>query len=269
MRFSTILTAASLFFSAASALTIPTRGLSSRAVELADLIERMLLDEEYEGLRARGVTPKKNSPPPSRSPSPDWQPWAPSPKLGIQYAVLGGAASAALGSTRATTDIDLVMVPKGKTMAYELSNMLLKTPGFGQVMEHGMPLPAVKLGSTLVPIEIFDAPSWPQRPQYQLVGKETRQVKLKDGTTVSIFNAAWQLREKIATAHQRGRPGTPKAASDMQDIRFLASQIPAASYGKGLLAFGAGEYKDAFKAILTRPDMPKELAAALKKIIKA
>jgi hypothetical protein len=244
---------------------------------LADLIERMLLDEEYEGLRARGVTPKKNSPPPSRSPSPTGNPGlqalsvlAPAlQKLGIQYAVLGGAASAALGSTRATTDIDLVMVPKGKTMAYELSNMLLKTPGFGQVMEHGMPLPAVKLGSTLVPIEIFDAPSWPQRPQYQLVGKETRQVKLKDGTTVSIFNAAWQLREKIATAHQRGRPGTPKAASDMQDIRFLASQIPAASYGKGLLAFGAGEYKDAFKAILTRPDMPKELAAALKKIIKA
>jgi len=309
MRFATIFATASAFLSVASALTIPhqqgrgvraeydsapqavpRKALSRRAavIELADLIERMLLDDDNE-LMARVTPPPspklspkgsaKTSPPPSRpgSPTPAGNPGLQAlsvvgpalQKLGIQYAVLGGAAAAALGSTRATTDIDLVMVPKGNVYAYELSETLKKLPGWTTVKEHGQDTPAVVLGQTTVPVEIFDAPTWVSRPQYGLVGKESTTVKLADGTPVSVFNAQWQLREKIATAHQRGKVGTAKASTDIADVRFLASIIPAAQYQKGLLVFGPGEYKDALAGLLKRPDVPKDLAANLVKIIKA
>jgi hypothetical protein len=159
------------------------------------------------------------------------------------------------------------MVPKGPLDAYTLSNQLLTTQGWQKVTERGVSIPAIKVGSTLVPVEIFDAPSWPQRPQYKGVTTDAVVVNLAGGTKVSVFNSKWQLREKIATLHQRGHAGTPKAASDLQDIRFLASKIPAGDYQKGLLAFGPGEHKTAFEAILKRPDVPKDLIEALKKII--
>ncbi|KAH6902026.1 hypothetical protein BKA70DRAFT_678599 [Coprinopsis sp. MPI-PUGE-AT-0042] len=262
MRFSTIFTAASLFLSSASALTVPGRASRSDVARRdfdEDLMERMLDEYEDSRLVARNGNPALQA---LSVLSSTMQ------KLGIQYAVLGGAASAALGSARVTNDVDIVVVPKGQLDAYTLSNQLLTTPGWESVTEHGVPIPAIKVGSTLVPVEIFDAPSWPQRPQYKGVTTDATVVTLAGGVKVSVFNAAWQLREKIATFHQRGHAGTPKGASDLQDIRFLASKIPAGDYQKGILAFGHGEHKVAFEAILKRPDMPKDVAEALKKIVK-
>ncbi|KAH6902024.1 hypothetical protein BKA70DRAFT_1196690 [Coprinopsis sp. MPI-PUGE-AT-0042] len=263
MRLSTIFATASLFLSSASALTIPRRyGRADVARRDYDeyFMERMLDEYEDSRLVARNGNPGLQA---LSVLSPTLQ------KLGVQYAVLGGAASAALGSDRVTNDIDVVVVPKGQLDAYTLSNQLLTQPGWSTVTEHGVPIPAIKVGSTLVPVEIFDPPSWPQRPQYNGVTTDATVVTLSDGVKVSVFNAAWQLKEKIATFHQRGKVGTPKAASDLQDIRFLASKIPAGDYQKGLLLLGPGEHKDAFQAILKRPDMPKDLAAALAKIVKA
>ncbi|KZT03867.1 uncharacterized protein LAESUDRAFT_728867 [Laetiporus sulphureus 93-53] len=190
--------------------------------------------------------------------------------LGVRYALMGGAACAALGSGRATRDIDLCIVANSQYDADTLSRRLRSLPQFTEVDEDnvGVLTPAIQLSdNTVVPIEIFDSSAWPERPQYQYVESESVQRVLSNGTTVSLFSAPWQLREKIAAAQQRGQPGSLKGTTDISDIRFLCSIIPSDQRQQGLLELADPEYIRAFEGFLQRPDVDDGLRQELSQII--
>lgn len=54
----------------------------------------------------------------------------------------------------------------------------------------------------LVELEVFDAQSWPQRPQYNLQ-TATRTTRIINGQVVNFFSPEWILREKILSQYQR------------------------------------------------------------------
>ncbi|KAL6303296.1 hypothetical protein BKA93DRAFT_347012 [Sparassis latifolia] len=183
---------------------------------------------------------------------------------------MGGAACAALGSGRATRDIDLCIVANSQYDADRLSQHLRTLPQFTEVDEDGVGVltPAIRLvDNTVVPIEIFDSSTWPERPQYQYVESDSIDRVLSNGTTVSLFSAPWQLREKIAAAQQRGQPGSLKATTDIADIRFLCSIIPSDQRQQGLLEFADPQYVDAFQGFLQRPDVDDGLRQQLSEIV--
>ena len=89
---------------------------------------------------------------------------------------------------------------------------------FGPINQHGNTILGYKLavsgGATLlVQLEVFDYPSWPQRPQYN-IQTAGRSILTVAGHPVKIFSPEWMLREKILSQYQRR--GSDKEATDLR-----------------------------------------------------
>lgn len=192
----------------------------------------------------------------------------------IPYALMGGSACSILGSTRATKDIDLCITPvkiNGKEFdAAAISDDLIKNhKDFIDPVDPdgiGHYIPQIKYKGAHFTVDIFDAKTWPNRPQYD-IGKSSREKE--DG--IYIFSPEWLLREKVATLADRNtNPG--KKASDKFDIGFLIKPefIPASDYGKKELNLATSEYhRTKFNEVINSTDetlLSSEVKAILKKI---
>jgi len=113
-----------------------------------------------------------------------------------------------------------------------------------------------KFGNTqvLVELEIFDAETWPFRPQYNLNEKRNTRVKVPIGgeKTVAVFSPVWLLREKILT--HSNRVGSGSAKSDLDDIDFLLDIV-----GERSLVMKSGEEIAALKVLLEKAPQLKSL----------
>jgi len=189
-------------------------------------------------------------------------------ELGVTYGLIGGAACSALGSPRVTEDIDLVVgvISSSDMSAEKLNELLLNTPGFVPLdMDNvGYFIPGIDIdGQRKFPVEIFDAASWPMRPQYGEVFTEHRSVTLPDGTSVKVFSPAWLLREKIQATYEREK----KTESDLFDIKFLCGVIRPEEYQQGVLDLrNAPQFQDAFRAFVSRTDIDDSIRELIQRI---
>lgn len=139
-------------------------------------------------------------------------------KAGIAYAVLGGAACVALGSTRATEDVDLVLRSnKGEDIDKALQTLAKTDAGF-KIGHGSFGEPTFTLDGT--EIEAFDPKSWPNRPQYTEFLTPNGHVvqNVGGGAHVSVVAPPLLLREKLVTHEERKGA---KSVSDSFDIGFL------------------------------------------------
>ena len=191
--------------------------------------------------------------------------------LQVDYAIMGGAAVSLLTQDpgRQTVDVDLVIgVDHRQISAEGLCQTLLKSYEnvFAPINQYGVSIPAYKLSQgegrppKLVELEVFDAQSWPQRPQYnlQMASRVTRTVLARP---VKIFSPAWLLREKILAQDQR--EGSSKAVRDIEDV---ASLVPFVSGGQPELNFDQSEHHQAALRNLVQKDAA--LATALRQVIQ-
>ncbi|KAK2774972.1 hypothetical protein FQN52_004100 [Onygenales sp. PD_12] len=187
----------------------------------------------------------------------------------IDYAVMGGAAVCLTvgNADRMTEDVDLVIhVDQRMITADRLTTKLLtEYPSkFAAVDQFGHTIPGYKLAlpggaSSVVGLEVFDAASWPQRPQYN-VQAASRQTMNINGHPVKVFAPEWILREKILSQYER--QGGAKGRSDICD---LINVVPFAVPGKPELNFNNDEkLKSALSNLLQKHP---ELAPRLKEKI--
>ncbi|KGO45942.1 Protein of unknown function DUF1814 [Penicillium expansum] len=160
--------------------------------------------------------------------------------LQVDYALMGGAAVCltAPDPSRRTEDVDLVIHVDQRAITADLLTQRLMNSfpsDFGPVSQFGHVIPAYKLrlpeGSIqLVEVEIFDFPSWPNRPQYNLQ-TATRVTKTVNGYSVKMFSAEWLTREKLLSQYQR--QGV-KHATDIEDLsrlmRYCMPQKPELNF---------------------------------------
>jgi len=181
--------------------------------------------------------------------------------LKVPYALMGGSACSALGSVRATNDIDLCITPvkiDGKEYdSYDLQNYLIKNypDKIVGVDEEGVGvlIPQIKYQGAKLTVDIFDSHTWRDRPQYDL-SKSTR--TKADG--ISIFSPSWLLREKIATLADRNM-NPPKKISDRFDITFLMDRVPKDQYHKAELNLATSQYhRDKFNTVMKDADLLRQ-----------
>ncbi|KAG6908297.1 hypothetical protein DXG01_005398 [Tephrocybe rancida] len=143
--------------------------------------------------------------------------------LGIQYALLGGTACAALGNPRTTQDID--MVAHSPSAPGQEIDLLVKKLGGRLVMkvdQYGCP----EVTMDGIETDIFDPQVWPQRPQYGAFIKApftatTPQTKQK----VHVPQPKDLLREKQLSYEDR--KNSRKGPNDKADVEFLTAYIKA------------------------------------------
>ncbi|EJD04955.1 uncharacterized protein FOMMEDRAFT_81035 [Fomitiporia mediterranea MF3/22] len=138
---------------------------------------------------------------------------------GIRYAILGGAACMALGSTRATQDVDIV-VATGPESGQDIDSKIRTLVGLsgGRFSAHTdqYGIPHFRLDG--IEVEIFDPTVWPHRPQYRQFLSNNGSIYIGDKDEGYVVVAPpLLLREKLITFGERkNRP-----SSDLQDIQFL------------------------------------------------
>lgn len=149
----------------------------------------------------------------------------------VEFVYMGGSAVICtllyyqVPTTRTTSDLDIVIKPNDRFPdAARLSNHLIThyPDHIGFNLKYGVQIPFVKLSSITADVEIFDAATWPTRPQYNFdLANNGRSSLALSGisTPVPAFDANWLLREKILTLVQRG--STPAATRDRADIAAL------------------------------------------------
>ncbi|KAJ2933255.1 hypothetical protein H1R20_g3840, partial [Candolleomyces eurysporus] len=199
---------------------------------------------------------------------------------GVAFALMGGAGCCLLldyyqvTTNRATTDLDMLMVPdKAQTPtldAERLSKLLQKehqdlivtsiqeitlyeTPAL-QVYREPDPRPII------VDLEIFDSQAWPGRPQYDLTDPDNNTVSIPvgDGVEVLVMSPRWIVREKILTAY--GRKGGMKERSDLEDVEALLPLL-----NDHALVFEKQDDIDALKYVLKKdPELEPDLRKKIK-----
>ncbi|KAL5494722.1 hypothetical protein ACEPAI_183 [Sanghuangporus weigelae] len=131
----------------------------------------------------------------------------------VDYVVLGGAACIALGSERATQDVDIVVKTEGQDIQSKIQALQASAGQCFTTSTDRFGVPLYKLNG--VEVEIFDPSQWPLRPQYGEFLKDQGRVFVGGCYVVS---PPLLLREKLATiADRRGA----KFESDKIDIDFL------------------------------------------------
>ncbi|KAL5519487.1 hypothetical protein ACEPAH_1170 [Sanghuangporus vaninii] len=131
----------------------------------------------------------------------------------IDYVVLGGAACIALGSYRATEDVDIVVNTEGQDIQSKIQALQASAGQRFTISTDRFGAPLYKLDG--VEVEIFDPSQWPLRPQYGEFLKEQGRVFVGGCYVVS---PPLLLREKLATVAERR---SAKTQSDKIDIEFL------------------------------------------------
>lgn len=101
-----------------------------------------------------------------------------------------------------------------------------------------------------IDIEVFDAASWPQRPQYDMTTANRVSITV-NGQNVQVFSPEWLFREKVLSQHERssGR----KAGQDLEDAFHLLGIVQAG--GKEMDFNGKPDLEAALACFLkARPD---------------
>jgi hypothetical protein len=188
---------------------------------------------------------------------------------------MGGAATSLMvqDPNRMTADVNLVIdVDQRQITADRLTNVLLTDypSEFQGINQYGHTIPAYiyrrynlrRPGTMfqLVELEVFDAQSWPQRPQYNLQ-TATRTTMTINGQVVNFFSPEWILREKILSQYQR--QGTQKEPTDHWDIVNL---IPRAALGSPDLDFSQSQQLETAleNFVQKRPDLTQALKAKIR-----
>ena len=123
---------------------------------------------------------------------------------------------------------------------------------------HIMPAYRLTIGEVErhVEMEIFDLPSWPQRPQYDLT-KATRITLTLQGQSVKFFSPEWIFREKVLSQH--GREGSLKGLQDVGDViemlRIARPSAPEMDFN------GREEMIEALQSFLHKRPEARSLAA--------
>ncbi|CAG8303500.1 unnamed protein product [Penicillium salamii] len=173
--------------------------------------------------------------------------------LGIDYAIMGGAAICLLrpSHARKTEDVDLVLHVDHRMIDAEALTALLITTfpsEFEGVSQFGHMIPAFKLAR----------PGETAQLNLETATRTTRNI---NGQAVKIFSAEWILREKILSQYQR--QGSEK---ERMDFRDLIRMIPLAEPNTPELDFNENpEMRGALANLLQKRP---ELAQTLKTIIK-
>ncbi|KAG5720175.1 hypothetical protein E4T56_gene3257 [Termitomyces sp. T112] len=134
----------------------------------------------------------------------------------IKYVITGGAAVAALGGSRTTKDVDLLV----KDAFASIDVLKMKLPGRFVADEY-----CTEISMDGIGVDMFDLESWPDRKdRYQKYLAHPFSVRApRTGAMISVLQPSMLLEDKLKSAEDR--KGTAKGPNDLADVEFLREYI--------------------------------------------